>query len=422
MGYLYRPKLRSGKLSGKWWVKYYVNGRPVRESTGTEKESEARRFLKLKEGAVAKGSPIAPRLDRILYDELAGDLRQDYRTTGRRHLDEVEQRLAHLDKFFRGRRAANIGPTFVTTYVAQRQERGVSNRTINIELSLLKRMLRLAHENGKLLRVPPVKMLKEAPPRQGFFEEEQYRAVRRRLPEDLQVAVAIAYTFGWRIKSEVLTLQRRQVDLKTGTLRLDPGTTKNGEGRVVYLTPDLRSLLTQQLERVDRIAKQTGRIISWVFPHLTGRFQGERIKDFRKAWTTACKRAGLPWMLVHDFRRTAVRNMERAGVPRSVAMKLTGHKTESVYRRYAIVSDADLQDATRKLTGTFSGTSGKVGVDSHQINVQNHACDPLAQLAEHLPFKQGAAGSNPARVTNLIGSTTSSRTLTKSSYPSGQLL
>ena len=131
---------------------------------------------------------------------------------------------------------------------------------------------------------------------------------------------------------------------------------------MVYLTPDLRSLLAQQMERVDRIAKQTGRIISWVFPHLTGRFQGERIKDFRKAWTTACKRAGLPWMLQHDFRRTAVRNMERAAVPRSVAMKLTGHKTESVYRRYAIVSDADLQDATRKLTGTFSGTSGKVGL------------------------------------------------------------
>ncbi len=422
MGYLYRPKLRSGKLSSKWWVKYYVNDRPVRETTGTEKESEARRFLKLKEGAVAKGSPFAPRLDRILYDELAKDLCLHYETTGRRHLDEVKHRLAHLDKFFRGGRATNVGPTQVTAYVAQRQGQGVSNRTVNIELALLKRMFRLAHENGKLLRVPPIRMLKEAPPRQGFFEEEQYRLVCRLLPEDIQVAVDIAYTFGWRIRSEVLTLRRSQVDLKAGTLRLDPGTTKTGEGRVIYLTPELRGLLAQQLDRVDRIAKQTGRIISWVFPHLSGRFQGERIKDFRKAWATACKRAGLPWMLRHDFRRTAVRNMERAGVPRSVAMKLTGHKTESVYRRYAIVSDTDLQDATRKLTGTFSGTSGKVGVDSHQINVQNHACDPLAQLAEHLPFKQGAAGSNPARVTNLIGSTTSSRTLTKSSYPSGQLL
>ena len=69
-------------------------------------------------------------------------------------------------------------------------------------------------------------------------------------------------------------------------------------------------------------------------------------------------------MLVHDFRRTAVRNMERRGVSRSVAMKITGHRTESVYRRYAIVSDADLQEAARKLTGTFTGTFAVSGVDA----------------------------------------------------------
>ena len=71
--------------------------------------------------------------------------------------------------------------------------------------------------------------------------------------------------------------------------------------------------------------------------------------EFRKAWTSATRKAGLPGLLVHDLRRSAVRNMEARGVPRSVAMKLTGHKTESVYRRYAIVSDSDLQDAARRI-------------------------------------------------------------------------
>jgi integrase len=67
----------------------------------------------------------------------------------------------------------------------------------------------------------------------------------------------------------------------------------------------------------------------------------------------------VPGRILHDFRRTAVRNMERAGVPRSVAMKLTGHRTESIYKRYAIVNDADLQAAAQRLAGTFSGTFGR---------------------------------------------------------------
>jgi len=348
MGCLYRRK-----DSKYYWAKWYENGRPIQESTGATTRREAERFLKLREGAVAKGAPIPPRLDRIPYEELAQDLRQHYVTTGTRNIKEAESRLAHLDGFFQGYRAVNINPTRITTYIAHRQEKGASNRTINIELALLRRMLRIAHENGKLLRVPRIRMLKEASPRKGFFERDQYEAVRRHLPDDLQVAVAIAYTFGWRVLSEILTLRRRQVDLKAGTLRLDPGTTKTGEGRVVYLTPELRHQLTHQLERVDRLAKKTGQVIPWVFPHLTGRFQGERIKSFRRAWQTACRKAGVPWMLLHDFRRTAVRNLVNAGVPERVAMKITGHKTRSVFDRYHIVSPADLKDASQKLTGTF---------------------------------------------------------------------
>jgi integrase len=166
------------------------------------------------------------------------------------------------------------------------------------------------------------------------------------------------------IRSEVLPLERRQLDLKAGTLRLEPGTTKNRDGRVVYLTPELKALLAAQIERVDAVQRKLQRIVPFVFPHLEGRHCGALRCGFRKAWRTACARAGVPGRIPHDFRRTAVRNMERAGVPRSVAVKLTGHRTESVYRRYAIVSDADLQEAARKLAeasvtqraGTFAGT------------------------------------------------------------------
>jgi hypothetical protein len=95
MGSLYRR-------GNVWWVKYYANGRPVRESTGTEKETEAKRFLKDREGRTAMGQPMLRRADRIPYDEVANDLRQYYQTTGARHLEEAEYRLRHLDAFFAG--------------------------------------------------------------------------------------------------------------------------------------------------------------------------------------------------------------------------------------------------------------------------------------------------------------------------------
>ncbi len=156
-------------------------------------------------------------------------------------MPEAEWRLTHLDRFFTGRKLASIGPADATAYAATRQEQEAANATINRELAVLGWMLRLAYEHGTLARMPILRKLKEAAPREGFFEPATYFAVRRRLPEDLQVAVTIAYTYGWRMRSEVLALAGRQVDLDAGTLRLDPGCTKNDDGRVVYPHPRAKS-------------------------------------------------------------------------------------------------------------------------------------------------------------------------------------
>jgi integrase len=254
-------------------------------------------------------------------------------------------------------------------YVAKRQAEGAANATINRELATLSRMLRVAYENGKLLRLPVLRRLKENAPRQGFFERERYIAVMRHLSPDLQVAVAIAYTFGWRIRSEVLTLERRQLDLSAGTLRLEPGTTKNDDGRVVYLTPELTSLLAEQVDRVRALEREMGCIIPFLFPHLRGRHKGKRIQDFKRAWKAACLKAGCSGLLRHDFRRTAVRNMVNKGVPERVAMTVTGHKTRNIFDRYHIVSPGDLQEVARRLTGTFPGTIGQIGLDAHRLSV-----------------------------------------------------
>src|SRR5438094_8871374 len=124
MGALYKRK-------AMFWVKYYVNGRPIRESTGTNKESEARRFLRIREGRVAAGQPMLPRVDRIRYDEIAADLRRHYETTGERKLDEADDRLKPLAQFFNGRRIVAIDGVLAEQYVQARQAAGVANSPIN---------------------------------------------------------------------------------------------------------------------------------------------------------------------------------------------------------------------------------------------------------------------------------------------------
>src|SRR5215813_5346785 len=290
----------------------------MRVSTETTKEKEARGFLKDREGRAVAGEPVLPRASKVRYEEARDDLKRHYKTTGSRGLEEAGWRFDHLDGFFAGRRLANITGAIVSEYIARRQGEKAANGTINRELGVLVKVLRLAYDYGKLMRLPVVHKPKESAPRQGFFEPEQFEAVRRQLPDDLQVAASIAYTFGWRMQSEVLTLERRQIDLDAGTLRLDPGTTKNDEGRVVYMPPDLKGLVAAQIERVRGLERMLERVIPFLFPHpagakRVGRRAGRRRDDFRKAWATACKKAGVPGMLRPDFRRTAVRNMINVG-------------------------------------------------------------------------------------------------------------
>jgi integrase len=350
-----------------WWIRYYRDGRRYEESSRSTKEGDARRLLRLREGDIERGLPVTPKIGRLRFEEAAKDLINDYKTNGKRTLKDVERRIKlHLRPYFGGRRMASITTSDVRAYIAKRQsqprivgrgeqqrEKPVSAGEINRELTALKRMFNLARQAGKLLVVTYIPMLKEHNVRTGFFEREQFESVRSHLPEYARPIVTFAHITGWRLPSEILSLQWRQIDFDGGEIRLDPGTTKNDEGRVFPFTADLRALLERQRDQRDAL-RERGKICPWVF-HENGR----QVHSFRSSWEEACRLAACPGRLLHDFRRTAVRNLVRAGVPERVAMQMSGHKTRSVFERYNIVSNGDLRSAAGKLDEIARVETGK---------------------------------------------------------------
>jgi integrase len=350
MGSIYKRTWKD-KKTGKtikgdiYWIAYYRDGKQYHESTGETAFDKAKDQLKTKEGDIARGLPVTPNFSRIKFSELTEDVTTDYRNNGRKTLRDLTARLKHhITPVFGETRASAITTVEIRKFVDKRKGEGATNAEINRELAVIKRAFSLAVQAGRIIQKPYIPMLKENNVRQGFFEPEQFRAVCSKLPADLQPMVTFAFIAGWRIRSEVWTLKWTQVDFNAGRVRLEPGTTKNDEARDFPMTQQMRAVLELQKAKVDQLKKR-GKIVPWVF----FRKDGRPIREFRRSWRTACTKAGVPGKIPHDFRRTAVRTMVRAGIPERVAMKLTGHKTRSVFERYNIVSENDLDNAARKL-------------------------------------------------------------------------
>ena len=211
--------------------------------------------------------------------------------------------------------------------------------------------------------------------RKGFFEDKDFLNLRDALPFYLQAPVTFAYKTGWR-RQEIFTLEWKQVDLHQGIVRLEVGETKNDEGRTYYLDSELMVVFKELW---------ANRAIGC--PYVFHK-HGKQIKDYRKEWNAVCRELSLGygykvnrkyvaiWQdrlssgpMLHDFRRTAVRNMVRAGISENVSMAVSGHKTNSVFKRYDIVSPDDLKRAARQheaylesqraQSGTVLGTMAK---------------------------------------------------------------
>ena len=212
---------------------------------------------------------------------------------------------------------------------------------INRSLQCLRRMLHIAHEDGKIQVVPKIRLLKEPGSRKGFLERAKSEELLAALPSYLRPLIVFLYWCGVR-KGEALSIEWGQVDLEARIITLHDFQTKNSEARVVPLPSAVE-------ETLHSVELKTGKV-----------FDGTNL---RTEWERACAAVGLgtrtkvegedyTWhryrgLIVHDLRRSAVRNLRLAGVAENVAMKISGHKTRNVFDGYNIVSTEDVAAAMR---------------------------------------------------------------------------
>jgi integrase len=379
------------KGSSVYWCAYYLRGKEFRESTGAADQDKAERFLKLRlreVGADVIGAKpfVGPQADRIKIscgvmaedqrkpecDCLCCALERDYRLRAKLSVQSLSN-FRRVRQDFALKRASCFTSDQVDQYIYRLQAKNYAPASINRFTQILGQAFGLAIRQKRLSSAPYIRHLSEAGNvRQGFFNEADFQRLVSHLPPDLQDFVRFAYLTGMR-RGEIASLCWGDVDRDTILLR--PENAKNGEARSIPIEGELTELMDRR-RTARQIRKPNAPVVlsNYVFHR-----DGELVRDFRKAWATACVMAGLGRMvcpkcdgtvdadykcalcckqwtreelkytgrIFHDFRRTAVRDMVRAGVPETVAMSISGHKTRSMFDRYNIHDERDQREALR---------------------------------------------------------------------------
>jgi integrase len=371
------------KGSSFWWLSYYAHGREVREvarhvRTGDKLESteknlrEAERFLKHRLGEIIAEKHggrafVGPQQERVTINELLDALETDYKLRDRWN-PKVASNLKPLREHFGTWRAVDVTSNAIGTYIENLREQGYSNATANRRTQLLGQAFKVGIRNKQISVAPFIPRLSEVGnERQGFFETADFEAVIAHLPEYLRDFCRFGFVTGWR-KGSIESLRWSDVGEDVIYLRAENSKTRKPE--TIPTEGDLQGIIERRRAAAILKSKEgSTRFAEYVFHN-----DGASVGDFRKAWATACVAAGLGKMICpkcgsesveklcescevetrysgkifHDFRRTASRNMIAAGVPQAVAMKITGHRTDSMFRRYAIVNEDQKREALTK--------------------------------------------------------------------------
>ena len=350
-GSIFKPK-----ASRFWWISYVSGGKRQWESSESEKKGDAQKLLTSRLGDSEKGLVVTPKIGKITVREGLQAVIDDMTMNERRSIDHTQRRIdKHLVRtiekngtatgyFNQDRRMNTIDSDDLKAYVVHRLAQKASRASCNLELAIVRRAFKLAIESKKLAAMPHVPMMELSNVRTGFFERAEFEAVREALPAPLRGVATFGYLTGWR-RAEILGLEWSNVDRDRQVITLNVGETKNNDGRTLPydLLPELVDVIDTAWTEHERLLKA-----ETICPYVFHR-NGKQIKDFRTVWEAACEGAKCPSKILHDFRRTAARNLVRAGVPEKAAMGVTGHKTRSVFERYNIVTGDDVRNALGKL-------------------------------------------------------------------------
>lgn len=318
--------------SGYYWMSYTLNGTQYRESTETTDLEKAKLRLAQRiasQTVPAKGT-VATMLDAVIEDY---EINRKGVQFARLWIEN------HLRPFFGGMKPERITAQDIRRFQSEKlkAKKPLSPASVNRALAILRRAYTLAE-----IAPPRIEKLREDNVRKGFVEDFDFWRLYAELAAHLRPLALFCYETGCR-KSEALGLRWAQIE-NTGDrafVRLSAAETKNRQGRIIPLSKLMGDLLLDirngQVEGMNP------------HPEFVFSYRGDKLKNFRTGWEKATTRAGMPGLLFHDLRRSAVRNMVRSGVPEAVCMAVSGHKTRSIFDRYNIVDEADLINAVKSV-------------------------------------------------------------------------
>jgi len=341
-----------------WWIRYSHRGRRHDESSESASKTAATDLLKVRLAEAGKGRPVE-QARKVRLSDLKALIVADYKARGRRSAKRLGQSWAHLVAFFGEHEPAIdiTGPRLALYLTRRTDEEEAAPATAKYELAALKRAFALARRAGTLLanECPGFPEITINNRRTGFLDRADLDRIKAHLPADEGDLVEFLFWSAWR-KGEALGLRWADVDRAAQSIRIE--TTKTGEPRTLPYgaLPELVAVVGRRWKVTELVQRKRGIIVGHVF-HRNGR----PIRHLRRSWTTACIAAGLgvedettgerrALRILHDLRRSAARNMTRAGVPQSIAMAIGGWRTDSVFRRYAIADEVAIGEGLARLS------------------------------------------------------------------------